>query len=361
MTQIPAQFLARFKDVFGTGLHLVRLLYIALLSAHPKKFALAAWFNFMGRLFSLGAFVASIQAIYVAFQSSISHGGTYRGKSYIDMLGVSEAWLPWALAGAVVVIFALPALFKWIETLLIGQIARENHAFAQMHTVTLLTDLFVTQRGPLLMTYMSKFFSGVLFIIVSLCIVAVFRFDLFLLVLGFSLVVGLGVITISLRNVINLKKQIPLRADYITDAQFAYDPTRKQQLHLIRAVASPARRLYFEHALSNWAVATRATFNQAIFTGFAIAAVIVFVFSLEDMDGFQLFLLLYLVIAIRYALNTARETGMMASKVLEARTEMTPLRELYAARLGLPPDDMPPAPEAGDKPEGYELDDETMF
>jgi len=169
------------------------------------------------------------------------------------MLGVPEGWLPWVLAGTVVFIFALPAVFKWIETRLIGQIARENHAFAQAHSVTLLTDLFITQRAPLLMTYMSKFFSGVLFIIVSLCIVAVFRFDLFLLVLGFSVVVGLGVITISLRNVINLKKQLPLRADYVTDAQFAYDPKRKEQLHLLRAVASPARRHYFEHELNNWA------------------------------------------------------------------------------------------------------------
>ena len=361
MTKAPAKLYARTRDSLKAGMHLVCVLYVALLSVHPLRFALAAFLNFLGRLLSLAAFVFSIQAIYIAFQSSISHGGTYRGKSYVDTFGLPETWLPWALSGLVAAIFAMPALLKRFETVLIARIVYENHTFAETHRVMLLTDLFVTQRGPLLITYLCKFFSGGLFILVSLCIVAIFRFDLFLLVLGFSLVVGFGVITISLPNIINLKELLPLRASYVTDAQFAHDPKCKQQLHLVRSIAVPAREQHFERVLRSWAVATRAVFNQAIFTGLAIAAVVLFVFSLDDMDGFQLFLLLYLVIAIRYALNTARETGMMASKVLEARTEMEPLRELYKARLGLPADTPEPADETQADLSGLDPEDEMLL
>lgn len=335
MFKIPSKFIARIKNTFASGAQIMFLLYVTLLSAHPVRFVCAIILNFLGRLFSLAAFVVSIQAIYIAFQSSISHGGNYKGKTYVDMIGLSETWLPWALAGFVALMFAMPAFLKRIETRLIAQIAKENHHFAQTNKVMLLSDLFITQRGPVLMTYMCKLFSGLLFIIVSLCVVATFRFDLFLLVLVFSAIVGGGVIAMSLRNIVNLSTQPPLRAAYVTDAQFEHDPTKKQQLHLVRSIASSSREQHFRKVLNNWAVANRAVFNQAIFTGFAIAAVVLFVFNLDDLDGFQLFLLLYLVIAIRYALNTAREVGVMATKVLEVRLERHILSELFNARKGL--------------------------
>lgn len=316
------------------GLRLLRLIYVVFLSVHPLRFACATVLNFLGRAFSLGAFVISIQAVYIAFQSSISHGGAYKGKAYVDMIGLPETWLPWVLAACVAITFAMPALLKRFETRLIAQIAKENHRFAETHKVMLLTDLFVTQRGPQIMTYLSKFCSGILFILAALAVVAIFRFDLFVLVLLFSLIVGGGVIAISLRNILKLNAQIPLRAAYVTEAQFAHDPKRKQKLHLVHAISATSREQHFRQVLNNWATANRAVFNQAIFSGLAIAAVVLFVFRLDNLDNFQLFLLLYLVIAIRYAINTARETGLMASKVLEVRVEMAALTELYNARKG---------------------------
>lgn len=359
MFRIPAKFTARIKFMLATGVQLIHLLYVALVSKHPVRFACAILLNFLGRLFSLASFVVGIQSIYIAFQSSISHGGSYKGKAYIDMLGLSETSLPWALAGLVALMFAMPALLKRVETRLISQIAKENHRFAQTHKVMLLSDLFITQRGPTLMIFICKLFSGMLFILAALYVVATFRFDLFLLVLVFSATVGCGVVAIGLRNIINVSLQPQLRAEYVASAKLEHGAETDHRLYMVRSVASPWREKHFQSVLKNWTVNNRAAFNQVIFTGLAIAGMVLFIFSLDDMDGFDLFLLLYLVIAIRFALNTAREVGVMATKVLEVRLEKDILNELFSARKGL--EYVPPPESPSKKRKSEDLEEVDLF
>ena len=77
-------------------------LYTAFLQKSLFRFFITVILSVLGRVFNLLAFIISIQAIYIAFQSSASDGATFKGKQYFDMLGLSDVWVPWLLALLVV-------------------------------------------------------------------------------------------------------------------------------------------------------------------------------------------------------------------------------------------------------------------
>lgn len=324
----------RILELVSHALHLFRLLYVIFLRVKLKHFVVICLLDVAGRVFGLLAFVTSIQAIYIAFQSAISNGENYVIKPQVAAIGLPDIFLPWLMACVVVIVFAMPALLKRFETRLIAQIIKENHRFAEDKKIPLLLDLFITQRGAQIVALLGKLGSGVLFILIAFIVIAILRFDLFVLVLLFSIVVGVGVVVFGLRNINRVSAQLPLRTAYIADAQHAYDPDRKQKMALLRTIPAPSRERHFQRVIKNWANSSRAGANQAIFSGVAIAAVVLYVFSLDSLEGFQLFLLLYLVISIRFALNTAREVGLSTSKVLDLRMQMAVLTQLYNARLG---------------------------
>lgn len=317
-----ARMIARFS----------KTLYTVFLQARIFSFAFSVVLNFLGRVFNLAAFVISIQAIYIAFQSSASHGDDFKGKRYFEMLGLSDAWLPWLLAFLVMSVFLMPSLLKILETRLIGNITKENHNFCLEQKVSLKTDLFVTVRSAPLLTTLCRFFSGALFILISLVIVALFRFDLFLLVLLISLMIAFIVISSNWRQIMRTAEQSPKQLEYITAARQDFNPEADLPLEDVPTFATQTREIHFSTILGNWTRMSRAALYQVGLMGFATATIVLFVFSLEDLDQSMLVLLLYLVIAIRYAMNTARETGLMASRILDFRTEHVALGELQKAR-----------------------------
>jgi len=317
-----ARMIARFS----------KTLYIIFLRGNVWPFFVTVVLNFLGRVFNLAAFVISIQSIYIAFQSSASHGAAFKGKEYFDFLGLSDAWLPWLLAALVVGIFMMPGILKIFETRIIARIARRNHEFCLEQEVFLKTDLFVTTRAPALLLFLCRFFSGASFIIIALAIVALFRVDLFVIVLIISIAIAILVVFSNSRQIIRDAEQIPQQSAYITAARRAFDTERSAEIEEITISASTARETHFNTTLGNWSRVNRTAIYQVGLMGVATAAIVLFVFRLDDLDESKLFMLLYLVIAIRYAISTARETGLMASKVLDLRTENATLQELLAAR-----------------------------
>lgn len=308
-------------------------LYTAFLQKSLFRFFITVILSVLGRVFNLLAFIISIQAIYIAFQSSASDGATFKGKQYFDMLGLSDVWVPWLLALLVVGVFMMPALLKFFETRIIAKVTKECHRLCLEQEVHLKTDLFVTTRVPGLLVNLSKFFSGALFIIISLFIIALFRIDMFILVLVVSIAVAVIVVFSSWRQITRASEVSPKQTAYITAARRAYNSKVTAEIEEITISASTAREAHFNTILRNWANVNRTAFYQVGLTGFATAAIVLFVFRLDDLDQSKLFMLLYLVIAIRYAITTARETGMMASKILELRTESATLSEIIDARF----------------------------
>jgi hypothetical protein len=129
-----------------------------------------------------------------------------------------------------------------------------------------------------------------------------------------------------------------MRSDYVTEARETHrENTGERKLGTVDEVpllAGELRSTLIGHTAQNWVRVNRAPFNQGIFSGIAIGAIVWFVFGLEDIDENQLVLLIFLVIAIRYAINTARETGSMVTKLLEARTELADIRIIASLRNG---------------------------
>lgn len=311
---------------------LSRALYEAIIAPRRVQFFWAIILNFLCRVFNLAAFVASIQAIYIAFQFAISNGDEFRAKQIFDQFGMPMSWLPFVLSGVVLTIFAAPALLKSIETRQISKIVRENYHFIGKAQLSVDIDLFAITRIPNLITSMVKFFSGALFIIAALLVVVFFRVDLFLMVLASSVAVAIGVVLGSWRNINNVDLLKPLRTVYIEEAQQSYNASKKHPIEDITTLPSKSRNAYYSQVISNWAKVNRAVFNQGILTGLAMGSVVFFVFHLEGMSNAFLFVLLYLVIAIRFAINTARETGAMLAKILETRTENMRINCILEAR-----------------------------
>ncbi len=324
----------RTKVSFLLGLHLLHLLYVGFLRPHRLKFVVAAGLNVMGRVFSLFAFIASIQAVYVAFKSTISHDAAYPGKSYVDWIGISHAILPWVLAVVVLALFLLPAILKRGELVLVRKIVQEAHEFVGKVGVSYATDLFVIRRMPALMVALVRVLSALIFIFAALLVVAILRFELFLLVLAASLVIGAAVIALSLRNIIIVKEQAPLAAEYSRRVIEAHQSGPDAATRVPANVQGPQRDAYFQNVLSYWSRNNMAGQKQLSLNGVGLALIIVVVFQMQDLDSLKLFLLAYLVIAIRFSLNTAREVGVVAAKILEARTEIPPLTEIFDKRLG---------------------------
>jgi hypothetical protein len=307
-------------------------IYTAFLKEQVFNFVLIVILNFFSRMFNLAAFVISIQSIYIAFQSSASHGGDFKGKQYFDVLGLSEAWLPWLLAALVVMIFMMPGILKVFETRIIAIIAKENHWFCLENKVHYKTDLFVTQRVPHMLTCLCRFFSGVTFILIALIIVALFRIDLFLIVLTVSILIVLIVIFSNWRQIIRIREQSPKQSAYLTQIRSTFDPDQSPPIEEITIKPSVEREAHFNLTLGNWARINRMAIYQVGLMGFATATVVLFVFNIEGLDETMLFMLLYLVIAIRYAMTTAREAGLMASKIFDLRTETSAISEMVQAR-----------------------------
>ncbi len=325
----------RIRYTLKAGFTIFSIIYESLVAPAGHRFFYVVILNFLCRVMHLAAFVGSIKALQVAFQYVSSDGQKFTARSVVVQLGIPIEWVPVLLSLVVVGIFALPAFLKRWETNFMAVIARESHQRLGDHMMPLGADLFATSRVPVFLNYVAQLMSGVLFLVIALIIIALIRFDLFALILFCSIAIAIGVVLTTSRHVNALYELRPLRSGYVREAQIAYqeehnEPNRRP-VEEIPLLKGDSRRAFFDLSITNWMTAHRRIFNNGIFTGFAIGSVVWFVFGLENVDGSQLFMLLYLIIAIRYAINTARETGSMVTKLLEARTEMANFRLLVEA------------------------------
>lgn len=315
-----------------------KLLYHVLVAPNRGRFSWAVLLNFGCRGLHLAAFILSIQAIVLAFQFASSSGEEFRAKAVLGWLRVPLDYLPFALPVLVAVVFSAPAFVKKLEMAQLDFILRDIHKAIGQTTLVLRLDLFAVQRIPAYLIYATKLFSGLFFVVISLCIVAVFRLDLFILIFAVSIIIAIAVTLSSLRQINRLKALSPMRSDYVTEARETHrENTGERKLGTVDEVpllAGELRSTLIGHTAQNWVRVNRAPFNQGIFSGIAIGAIVWFVFGLEDIDENQLVLLIFLVIAIRYAINTARETGSMVTKLLEARTELADIRIIASLRNG---------------------------
>lgn len=330
--------LERVRFSLTTGSAILKLLYAILVAPNRLRFAWAVVLNFGCRALHLAAFITSIQAIILAFQYASSNGAEFKAKSIMGWLHVPLEYLPIVAPILVAMIFGLPALLKKLEMAQLDHIVREVHEAIGETTMVLRTDLFVVLRVPSYLVFAAKFCSGLLFVIIALGVVAVFRFDLFLLILVMSIIIAVAVTLSSLRQVNTHKALSPLRNAYVREArEYHRDAAGTKSLGTVDVVpllGSESRTVLLEQTAQNWVRVNRAPFNQGIFTGVAIGAIVWFVFGLDDIDENQLVLLIFLVIAIRYAINTARETGTMITRLLEARTELKDVKIIAALRSG---------------------------
>jgi hypothetical protein len=322
--------LDRLRFSMRTGVEIFNLLYAILVAPNRLRFAWAVMLNFGCRGLHLAAFLVSIQAIVLAFQFADSDGMEFRAKNLLGWLHLSSDVLPVVVPILVVLVFGAPALLKKVEMAQLDRIVHDILEMIGNSSVFLRTDLFVVQRIPAYLIYATKFCSGLLFVVISLCVVAVFRIDLLVLILFASIIIAIAVTLSSLRQINTLKALSPMRNAYVRAAREAHrDAMGARSLGTVDEVplrVGAARRAWLERSASNWVQVNRAPFNQGIFSGIAIGAIVWFVFGLENIDSGQLVLLIFLVIAIRFAINTARETGTMVTKLLEARMELAEIR-----------------------------------
>lgn len=339
--------LGRLHFSVATGRDILRLLYVILVGPNKLRFCWAVLLNFGCRGLHLAAFIASIQAIVLAFQYASSGGTEFRAKNMLGWLHVPLEYLPVAVPVLVALVFALPALLKKLEMAQLNRIVYDIHGALGENPCVLRTDMFLALRVPAYLVYTAKFCSGLMFVVVALAVVAVFRIDLFFLILLIAIIIAVAVTLSSLRQINAVKALSPMRTAYSLEARGHHrDATGLSAM--ASADEAPllpgaTRDTLFRQATQNWMRSNRATFNQGIFSGIAIGAIVWFVFGLEDIDEGQLVLLIFLVIAIRYAINTARETGTMMTRMLDARTELKDLRILAQLRSGAPlptPDDV---------------------
>ena len=330
--------LERLHFSVTTGRDILKLLYAVLIAPNKLRFFWAVALNFGCRALHLAAFIASIQAIVLAFQYASSNGTEFRAKNMMGWLHVPLDYLPIAVPILVALIFGLPALLKKFEMAQLDQIVHDIHRSLGTSAFVLRTDTFMALRIPAYLVYATKFCSGLMFVIVALGVVAVFRIDLFFLILLIAIIIAIAVTLSSLRQINAIKALSPMRSAYVLEAREHHrDATGVRSLGTIDEVpllAGSSRDILFKQATQNWIYSNRSTFNQGIFSGLAIGAIVWFVFGLEDIDESQLVLLIFLVIAIRYAINTARETGTMMTRLLEARTELKDVRLIADLRRG---------------------------
>lgn len=326
----------RLHYSIATGKDLLKLLYAILIAPNKLRFSWAVMLNFGCRGLHLAAFIASIQAIVLAFQYASSNGTEFRAKSFLGWLHVPLEYLPIAIPILVALIFGLPALLKKFEMAQLNHIVHDIHRLVGESELVLRTDIFTALRIPAYLVYATKFCSGLMFVIVALCVVAVFRVDLFFLIFLIAIIIAAAVTLSSLRQINAVKALSPMRSTYVLRAREHHrDATGEKSLGTVDEVpllTGESRDVLFEQSTQNWVRSNRTTFNQGIFSGIAIGAIVWFVFGLEDIDEGQLVLLIFLVIAIRYAINTARETGTMMTRMLEARTEFADFRLIAGLR-----------------------------
>ncbi|MGH1354049.1 MAG: hypothetical protein ACRBBS_03065 [Thalassovita sp.] len=336
--------LERVRFSLATGRTILKLLYAILVAPNRGRFAWAVTLNFGCRALHLAAFITSIQAIIIAFQYASSEGADFKAKNILNWLHLPLEYLPIIAPIVVAFIFGLPALLKKWEMTQLDHIVGDIHRAIGETSMVLRTDLFTVLRVPAYLIFATKFCSGLMFVVIALGVVAVFRFDLFLLILLMSIIIAIAVTLSSLRQINTLKALSPMRNAYVLAArEHNRDVTGQRQLGTVDEVPllqGEVRATLLEGTTQNWVRVNRAPFNQGIFSGIAIGAIVWFVFGLDDIDESQLVLLIFLVIAIRYAINTARETGAMMTRLLEARTELKDVKIVAALRRG----DLPEIP-----------------
>jgi hypothetical protein len=318
-----------------TGLGILTVVYHSLIAPHRGRFALATFLNFCCRLLSLLAFISSIQALQIAFQFVVSEGEEFRGKEIFAYTGLPGDAVPYVVAAILCFIFALPSQVKKWETKLLSSIIRSIHKVLEGKGVLLPTDLFVITHIPSFLNHAVQFLSGMLFLVIALFIIMIFRFDLFILILGASFIIMGSIVLTGGRRINSEQAIVPLRSSYIEEARNAYreemGEKKRRSATEVPILSSASRGLYFNAALTHWVKRNRASFNSSIIVGIAMGLVVLFVFRLDDLDTGQLVFLLFLIIAIRYAINTARDTGSTLTKLLETRAETAKLRHVIAA------------------------------
>jgi hypothetical protein len=308
------------------GFGILALLQQALFKPHPGCFMLTVLLNFGCRVMQLAAFVATIQALYIAFQYVSSGGEAFRYRELLLGMGFPLHWTPLVLTFITIFIFIVPAILKIWETRIIARMLRSLHERIAHVDVSLGVDLFATARLPAFFGYAIKLLSGCLFIVIALIVIAFFRVDLFLLILVASVFIVLSVILTSSKQINMKQATVKARTSYVEEARdFCKQQTGETSRRTVDETPvhnSALRRAYFSGVINTWSDTNRSGFNHGILSGLAIGAIVWFVFHLEDISSSQMMFLIFLVIAIRYAINTARETGSMMSKLLEARADI---------------------------------------
>ena len=318
----------------GVGANILLILLRGLVKPYPWRFSIAVLLGFGSRMMQIIGFVVSIQALRMAFQFVTTDGQQYQYSGLIKSTGLPTEWMPVMVAMVVVIVFTIPAIFKAWEAACVGGIIRDLQSKVISHQESLNTDIFVAARVPVLYGYAIRFLSGVLFIVASFIIISFFSLQLLLVISITSILVASLVIVSNSRNMSYAKEALSIRALYFEEAR----NTQKTQIGSrglpsltdTPALTSKHRHDFLTKAFLNWEKTYRAVFNQGIFLGAAMAFVVWITFRLDSIDSSRLVLLIFLVIAIRYAINTARETGAMMTKLLDARSEFSDLKKLAA-------------------------------
>ena len=324
-------------QALGVAVNILTILLHGLVKPYPWRFSIAVLLGFGSRMMQIIGFVLSIQSLRMAFQFVTTDGQKYQYSKQIHAMGITAEWLPVFIAIIVVVVFAIPAVFKAWEAACVGGIIKDLQGKIISKQESLNTDVFIAVRVPVLYGYAIRFLSGVLFMLASFIIISLFSFQLLLIISITSAFIVWIVIASSSRNMGHSKDSLSVKALYLAEARGAQrEKIGSRKLPALAdtpALTSEHRHDFLFKTFMNWQRTYRAVFNQGIFLGVAMAFVVWFTFSLDSIDSSRLVLLIFLVIAIRYAINTARETGAMMTKLLDTRSEFAELNKLAALNV----------------------------
>lgn len=326
---IITNIVERMKFVGQASQDLFRNIYIAFIQPNKWTFLFSVLLNFNFRALNLLAFIYSIQALLIAFDFVVAGEEGFRGKAILEYLDLAPSLLPVLLSLSVLLVFSLPALSKMVEMKLLSKIAYESSSFVSRKGLDVSTDVYVIQKLLALLFNIARFFSGALFILVALVVVAFFKVTLFLFIFIASVAISSIVVLTGLKNIIETAKVGPFKVEYIKTVREGH---AKKTLDEIPTTESENRGLYIDLVSKNWIKNNSMVVNQGILMGAAISVIVFYVFSLEEIGEDQMFLLIYMAIAIRYSINTARETGSMLTKIFEARLDVKHIKAVADAR-----------------------------
>lgn len=320
------------SKLFISGYEILHSIFKLGIERNFFLFSLSVFFNFLGRFFHFVSFVVSIQAIVIAFQISRSQGVEYSYKALMDRLGIELYMLAIFLPLAVTFAFAVPTISKRTELLILEALNKSLAQPGHFREITLSEDLYISSRFSLHLYNLVNFLSSSIFLIFAFAAIAFLRTDLIALIVPIALLLAISSISMSLRKVNRSHHVSSLKSAFILASrnnhrEFAQEKSFRP-LERTSVFFGKERDNFIDASLYSWKRNLQSVSDGYVFLGLAMGVIVYYIMNIEDISDDRFLVILYVVVAIRFAVMTAQQVGIFFSRLMEARVDLDKLKSL---------------------------------